>query len=60
MRAGVPVSRAAFDHLLGELRLGGDVHLVRDGGLLAAFDVAGPGLGQVQGTVDTRVPVRCR
>jgi hypothetical protein len=32
-------------------------HLVRDGGLLAAFDVAGPGRGQVQGTVVTCVPM---
>ena len=47
-----------LEHALGQLRFGGEIHVVADPGLGAAWPIVGPGLRQVQLPVDQRPPAR--
>ena len=60
--AGHPAARHPgvqdpLQHRPGGLRLGLELHSIRDGGLPAAHPVADPALGQVQLPVNQRMPV---
>jgi hypothetical protein len=50
-----PARVRAFQQDAGQLRLGGEHHLLRDAGQLAVFLIGGAPLGQVQSAVDQRV-----
>ena len=45
-----------FQQPVGQLRLGGEQHLLRDAGQLAVFLIGGAPLRQVQSPVDQRMP----
>ena len=59
-RHGLPAvgGQQPLEHALGQLRLGGELDLVADPGLRAAWPIVGPGLRQVQLPVDQRPPAR--
>jgi hypothetical protein len=46
----------ALQQATGQLRLGGEHHLVRDAGKLAVLLISGARFGQVQGPADQRMP----
>jgi hypothetical protein len=51
-----PPRARALQQALGQLRLGGEQHLLRDPGQLAVLLIGGAALGQVQSPADQRVP----
>jgi hypothetical protein len=54
--ARIPRAVRTFDQGAGQLRFGGEHHLLRDAGQFAVFFVGGARFGQVKSTADQRMP----